>query len=167
MITNNFLGFKTPNKYAYQIPLYFRMLLLEQWQGYITSLWKPYTHWSESTVSTPDRLHNSSFFVSNPNFDYHLDFALFINNGGRTWKTNDSDTSATSVVSVDWDFAPPLWNVGIDTQYIGVIEEQKKTFRKNCLSLIVSPIEPCQQMQAGGRMYYEDWRRWVWPQWTR
>jgi hypothetical protein len=29
MIANNFLGFKTPNKYAYQIPLYFRMLLVD------------------------------------------------------------------------------------------------------------------------------------------
>ncbi len=26
-------------------------------------------------------------FLSNCNFDYHLDLALFINNGGKTWKT--------------------------------------------------------------------------------
>jgi hypothetical protein len=47
----------------------------------------------------------------------------------------------------------------IDTEYIGVIEAQNQklnTFRKNWLSTIASNIEPCQHIQAGGRMYYKD-----------
>jgi hypothetical protein len=83
-------------------------------------------------------------------------------------KQNDSNTTATSssalasAVSVDWGCAPPLQNVSVDKQYIGVIEEQNKknnTFRKNWLSSITSNIESCQQLQAGGRMYYKDLRR--------
>jgi hypothetical protein len=44
---------------------------------------------------------------------------------------SDSNTTATSsaasasAVSADWDFALPLQNVSVDTQYIGIIEEQK------------------------------------------
>jgi hypothetical protein len=29
-------------------------------------------------------------------------------------------------VSADWDIAPPLQNVRVDTQYVGIIEEQKQ-----------------------------------------
>ncbi len=32
--------------------------------------------------------HPSSFFFKSTHPHYHIDFALFINNGGRTWKTN-------------------------------------------------------------------------------
>jgi hypothetical protein len=62
-------------------------------------------------------------------------------------------------VSADWECVLPLQNVSVDTQYIGVIEEQKRklnTFGKNWLGSIASNIKPCQQMQAGGRMYYKD-----------
>ncbi len=45
--------------------------------------------------------------------------------------------------------------------------KKKHTFMKNWLSSIASNIEGCQQMQAWGRMFYEHWRRWVWPQRTR
>jgi hypothetical protein len=31
-------------------------------------------------------------------------------------------------VSADWDIAPPLQNDGVDTQCVGIIEEQKKQF---------------------------------------
>jgi hypothetical protein len=50
---------------------------------------------------------------------------------GGHGKQNDSDTTATSssaftlAVSGDWKCAPPLQNVSVDTQYIGVIVEQK------------------------------------------
>jgi hypothetical protein len=67
-----------------------------------------------------------------------------------------SSSASASAVSADWDIAPPLQNVRVDTQYVGIIEEQKKhlnSFRKNWLSSIGSDIEHCQQMQAGGRMF--------------
>jgi hypothetical protein len=80
-------------------------------------------------------------------------------------KQNSSNTTATSssvlasAVSADWECAPPLQNISVDTQYIGVIEEQKQkknTFMKNWLSsTIASNIEHCQQMQAGERMFCE------------
>jgi hypothetical protein len=47
-------------------------------------------------------------------------------------KRSDSNTTFTSssasvsAVSANWDFAPPLQNVRVDTQYVGIIEEQKQ-----------------------------------------
>jgi hypothetical protein len=49
----------------------------------ISNQGKASAHWSGMTVSTRDRLHNSSFF-SNQHTHYHIDFALLINNDGRT-----------------------------------------------------------------------------------
>jgi len=60
---------------------------------FISNQGMAFAHWSGMTVSTRDRLHNSSFFFksthpsyffSNQHTRYHIDFALFINNGGRT-----------------------------------------------------------------------------------
>jgi hypothetical protein len=70
--------------------------------------------------------------------------------------TTSSSASASAVSAPDWDIAPPLQNVRVDTQYVGIIEEQKQqinSFRKNWLSSVASNIEHCQQMQAGGRMF--------------
>ena len=39
--------------------------------------------------------------------------------------TSTSSSASASVVSADWDIAPPLQNVRVDTQYVGIIEEQK------------------------------------------
>jgi hypothetical protein len=50
---------------------------------FISNQGKAFAHWSRMIMSTRDRLHNSSFF-SNQHTHYHIDFALFINNGGRT-----------------------------------------------------------------------------------
>ncbi len=86
-------------------------------------------------MSTRDRLHNSSFFFNQPTH-YHIDFALFINNGGRTRKQSDSNTTFTSssalasAVSTDWDIAPPLRIVRVDSQYVGIIEEQKQQIKQ-------------------------------------
>ncbi len=33
-------------------------------------------------------------------------------------------------MSADWLIAPPLQNVGVDTQYVGIIEEQKQQIRQ-------------------------------------
>ena len=33
-------------------------------------------------------------------------------------------------MSADWDIAPPLQNVRVDTQYVGIIEEQKQQIKE-------------------------------------
>ncbi len=40
--------------------------------------------------------------------------------------TSTSSSASASAVSADWDIAPPLQNVRIDTQYVAIIEEQKQ-----------------------------------------
>jgi hypothetical protein len=47
--------------------------------------------------------------------------------------TNTASTSSSalaSVVSADWDIAPPLQNVRVDTQYVGIIEEQRQQIKQ-------------------------------------
>jgi hypothetical protein len=56
--------------------------------------------------------------------------------GGGHEKQSDSNTISTSssasasVVSADWDISPPLRNVRVDTQYVGIIEEQKQQVKQ-------------------------------------
>jgi hypothetical protein len=51
-------------------------------------------------------------------------------------KQIDSNTTLTSlsasasVVSADWDIAPHLQNVRVDTQYVGITEEQKQQIKQ-------------------------------------
>jgi hypothetical protein len=51
-------------------------------------------------------------------------------------KQIDSNTTPTSIsasasaVSADWDVAPPLQNVRVDTQYVGIIDEQKQQIKQ-------------------------------------
>ena len=69
--------------------------------------------------------------------------------------TSTSSSASASAVSADWDIAPPLQNIRVDTQYVGINGKKNNklgSFRKNWLSSIVSDIEHCQKMQAGGRM---------------
>jgi hypothetical protein len=40
--------------------------------------------------------------------------------------TSTSSSVSASAVSADWDIAPPLQNARVDTQYVGIIEEQKQ-----------------------------------------
>ncbi len=113
---------------------------------FISNQGKALAHLSRMTVSTRDRL--VVHFFSNQHTPLHyfqintptitLTFALFINRGHE--KQSDSNTTSTSssasasAVSADWDIAPPLRNVRVDTQYVGIIEEQKqqlKSLRKN------------------------------------
>ncbi len=44
--------------------------------------------------------------------------------------TSTSSSAAASVVSADWDIVPPLQNVRVDTQYVGIIEEQKQQIKE-------------------------------------
>jgi hypothetical protein len=40
--------------------------------------------------------------------------------------TSTSSSASASGLSTDWDIAPPLQNVRVDTQYVGIIEEQRQ-----------------------------------------
>ncbi len=45
--------------------------------------------------------------------------------------TTTSSSASTSAVSApDWDIPPPLQNVSVDTQYVGIIEEQKQQIKQ-------------------------------------
>jgi hypothetical protein len=51
----------------------------------------------------------------------------------NTTSTFSSASASASAVSADWDIAPPLQNGRVDTQYVGIIEEQNNklsSFRK-------------------------------------
>jgi hypothetical protein len=41
-----------------------------------------------------------------------------------------SSSASASAVSADWDIAPPLRNVRVHTQYVGIIEEQKQQIQQ-------------------------------------
>jgi hypothetical protein len=44
--------------------------------------------------------------------------------------TYTSSSASASAVSADWDIAPPLQNIRVDTQYVGTIEEQKQHIKQ-------------------------------------
>jgi hypothetical protein len=44
--------------------------------------------------------------------------------------TSTSSSASASAVSADWDIAPPLRNDRVDTQYVGIIEEQKQQIKQ-------------------------------------
>jgi hypothetical protein len=86
-----------------------------------------------NNMSTRDRLHNSSF-VSNQ-CTHTITLTLHCSStmvGGHekqsdfNTKTISSSASASAVSAPDWDIAPPLQNVRVDTQDVGVFEEQKQ-----------------------------------------
>ena len=43
--------------------------------------------------------------------------------------TFTSSSASASALSADWDIAPPVRNVRVDTQYVGIIEEQKQQIK--------------------------------------
>ena len=44
--------------------------------------------------------------------------------------TSTSSSASASAVSADWGTAPPLRSVRVDTQYVGIIEEQKQQIKQ-------------------------------------
>jgi hypothetical protein len=82
----------------------------------------------------PEIGYTTHHFFQNQHIHYQIDFALFINNVGGYDKQSESNTTSTSssasalasAVSADWLIAPPMQNVRVDTQYVGIIEEQKQ-----------------------------------------
>ncbi len=93
---NNFLGFKLPKQYAYWIPQYFRSCC---WKNDMLSfqIEASHLHIPPEWLCQPEIGYTTLHFFSNQHTHYLIDFALFINNGGRTWKKNWS----VSAVSAD------------------------------------------------------------------
>jgi hypothetical protein len=48
----------------------------------------------------------------------------------NTTSTSSSASASASTVSADWLIALPLRNVRVDTQYVGINEEQKQQTRQ-------------------------------------
>ncbi len=48
----------------------------------------------------------------------------------NTTSTSSSTSALASAVSADWLIAPSLQNVRVDTQYVGINEEQKQQIRQ-------------------------------------
>jgi hypothetical protein len=44
--------------------------------------------------------------------------------------TSTSSSGSASADPADWDIAPPLQNVRVNTQYVGMIEEQKQQIKQ-------------------------------------
>jgi hypothetical protein len=44
--------------------------------------------------------------------------------------TTSASASASAVSAPDWNIAPPLQNVRVDTQYVGIIEEQTQQIKQ-------------------------------------
>ncbi len=66
----------------------------------------------------------------------------------NTTSTSSSASASASAVSADWDIALPLRNVRVDTQYVGIIEEQKQQIKQlqeelaefNCVGYRTLPV---------------------------
>jgi hypothetical protein len=130
-----FLVLKHP-KICISISSVFQKLLLEKRHVFISNQNKPFAHRSNMTVSTRDRLHNSSFYYQSNTPTITLTLHCSSTMVGRHEKQRDSNTTSTSssalasAVSADWDIAPPLQNARVDTQYAGIIEEQKQHIKQ-------------------------------------
>jgi hypothetical protein len=91
----------------------------------------PFAHWSEMTVNQRKATQLIFFFqINTPTITLTLHCSSTMVGGYE--KHSDSNTTTTSssatasaVSAPDWDIAPPLQNVRVDTQYVGIIEEQK------------------------------------------
>ncbi len=89
-------------------------------------------------VSTRDRLHNSSFYfkINTPTIRLSLHCSITVVGGhakqseSSTTSTSLSVSALTSAVSADWLVAPPLQNVRVDTEYVGINKEQKQQIRQ-------------------------------------
>ena len=82
----NFLGFKLPKWYAYWIPLYIRSRC---WKNDMLSfqIKTSLMHIGPKWLCQPEIGYTTPHFFLNQHTHYQIEFALFNNNGGRTWKT--------------------------------------------------------------------------------
>jgi hypothetical protein len=78
----------------------------------------------------PEIGYTTLHFFQNQHTHYQIDFHCSSTLVGGREKQSESNTTSTSssasasAVSADWLIAPPLRNVRVDTQYVGIIEEQ-------------------------------------------
>ncbi len=85
-------------------------------------------------------LHIGPKWLSQPEIGYTPTITLTLHCSskmvGGHEKQSDSNTTSTSssalasAVSADWNIAPSLQNVRVDTQYVGIIEEQKQQIKQ-------------------------------------
>ncbi len=95
-------------------------------------------HIGPKWLCQPEIGYTTPHFFQNQHTHFHIEFALFNNNGGRTLKQSESNTSSTSssasalasAVSADWLITPFLQNARVDTQYVGINDEQKQQIRQ-------------------------------------
>ncbi len=84
---NNFLGFKHTLKICILNSSVFPKSLLEN-DMISFQITARHLHIGPEWLCQPEKGYTTLHFFSNQHTLYHIDFALFINNGGRTWKTN-------------------------------------------------------------------------------
>ncbi len=72
------------------------------------------------------------FKINTPNIRLSLHCSITMVGGyekqseSNTTSTSSSASALASAVSADWLIVPPLQNVTVDTQYVGINEEQKQ-----------------------------------------
>ncbi len=131
---NNLLGFKLSKNMHIKFLCIFEVAAGKS-HDFISNWGKPFVHCSEMTVSTRDRLHNSSFFfqINTPTITLTLHCSSTMAGGHEKQidsnTTSSSSSASASAVSTDWDIALPLRNVRVDIQYVGIIEKQKQQIR--------------------------------------
>ncbi len=95
-------------------------------------------HIGPKWLCQPEIGYTTPHFSPKQHTHYQIEFALFNYNGGTTCKTKWiqhniyilSASTLASAVSADWLIAPSLQNVRVDTQYVGINEEQKHQIRQ-------------------------------------
>ncbi len=76
------------------------------------------------------------FKINTPAIRLSLHFSITMVGGhekqseSNTTSTSSSASALVSAVSADWLIAPSLQNVRVDTQYLGINEEQKQQIRQ-------------------------------------
>jgi hypothetical protein len=92
---------------------------------------KGYTIFNFLQINTPTitlTLHCSSTMVGG--HENQIDSNTTSTSLSASSSTSASASASALAVSADWDVAPPLWNVRVDTQYVGIIEEQKQQIKQ-------------------------------------
>jgi hypothetical protein len=62
--------------------------------------------------------------------------------------TSTSSSASASAVFADWDISPPLQNFRVNTQYVGMIEEQKQQIKQLQEELAQFNCVQCKTMPA-------------------
>ncbi len=96
-------------------------------------------HISPKWVCQPEIGYTTPIFfskISTPTIRLSLHYSITMVGGhekqseSNTTSTSSSASASASAVSADWLIAPPLQNVRVDTQYVGINEEEKQQSRQ-------------------------------------